>query len=114
MPTSRQLKRLEAVTRSPIFSHFSETLSGASVIRAYRATERFTRESLERIDKNQVFYFAGITANRYSLRQQKLRQKDRCQPCRQLCIVNDKRNKGQRECTLIICLLRVCAWIAVL
>jgi ATP-binding cassette subfamily C (CFTR/MRP) protein 1 len=64
VPTSRQLKRLEAVTRSPIFSHFSETLAGVSVIRTYQACERFIRESLDRIDKNQVFYFAGITANR--------------------------------------------------
>lgn len=65
VPTSRQLKRLEAVTRSPIYNHFSETLSGASVIRAFGATNRFVRECLQRIDKNQVFYFAGITANRY-------------------------------------------------
>lgn len=64
MPTSRQLKRLEAVTRSPIYSHFSETLTGCHVIRAFDAIGRFSQTCIERIDRNVVFYFAGITANR--------------------------------------------------
>ncbi|KAL5019777.1 hypothetical protein ScPMuIL_002669 [Solemya velum] len=65
IPTSRQLKRMESTTRSPIYSHFSETISGASTIRAYGQQDRFIQESLERVDRNIIYYFAGIASNRW-------------------------------------------------
>ncbi|XP_064490303.1 multidrug resistance-associated protein 1-like isoform X2 [Ornithodoros turicata] len=63
--SSRQLKRLESVTRSPIYTHFSETLSGATTIRAYAVQESFMRESNHRVDTNHVCYYPSIIANRW-------------------------------------------------
>ncbi|NXN34140.1 MRP3 protein, partial [Nycticryphes semicollaris] len=63
--TSRQLKRLESVSRSPIYSHFSETVSGASVIRAYRRVTSFVDISDLKMDENQKSYYPGIVSNRW-------------------------------------------------
>ncbi|NWT45609.1 MRP3 protein, partial [Chroicocephalus maculipennis] len=63
--TSRQLKRLESVSRSPIYSHFSETVSGASVIRAYRRVKSFVDISDLKMDENQKSYYPGIVSNRW-------------------------------------------------
>ncbi|KAJ8246363.1 hypothetical protein GJAV_G00266900 [Gymnothorax javanicus] len=63
--TSRQLKRLESVSRSPIYSHFSETITGTSVIRAYMRQDAFILISDMKVDENQKSYYPGIVSNRW-------------------------------------------------
>lgn len=63
--TSRELKRLDSISRSPIYAHFQESLSGISTIRAYRQTKRFALENEWRIDANLRAYFPSISANRW-------------------------------------------------
>lgn len=43
--TSRDLKRLHAVSLSPLYAHFTETLQGLPVIRAMRAVHRQVRKT---------------------------------------------------------------------
>ncbi|KAK7428905.1 ATP-binding cassette glutathione S-conjugate transporter ycf1 [Neonectria magnoliae] len=63
--TSRELKRLDSVTRSPIYAHFQESLGGISTIRAYRQQQRFELENEWRVDTNLRAYFPSISANRW-------------------------------------------------
>uniref|UniRef100_A0A452UGL2 Multidrug resistance-associated protein 1 n=1 Tax=Ursus maritimus TaxID=29073 RepID=A0A452UGL2_URSMA len=62
--TSRQLKRLESISRSPIYSHFSETVTGSSVIRAYGRSQDFKAISDAKVDANQKSCYAYIASNR--------------------------------------------------
>lgn len=62
--TSRQLRRLDSVTRSPIYSHFGETVSGLSVIRAYGHQERFLKQNESTMDINQKSVYSWIVSNR--------------------------------------------------
>ncbi|KAK3940375.1 hypothetical protein QBC46DRAFT_127013 [Diplogelasinospora grovesii] len=63
--TSRELKRLDSVSRSPIYAHFQESLGGISTIRAYRQHQRFELENEWRVDANLRAYFPSISANRW-------------------------------------------------
>ncbi|KAK5988916.1 Metal resistance protein YCF1 [Cladobotryum mycophilum] len=63
--TSRELKRLDSVSRSPIYAHFQESLGGVTTIRAYRQNDRFHLENEWRIDANLRAFFPSISANRW-------------------------------------------------
>jgi ATP-binding cassette, subfamily C (CFTR/MRP), member 1 len=63
--TSRELKRLDSVSRSPMYAHFQESLGGISTIRAYRQQDRFEQENEWRVDSNLRAYFPSISANRW-------------------------------------------------
>ena len=63
--SSRQLKRLESVSRSPIYSHFGETLSGAPTIRAFGRKHNFINQSNAKVDYNSMCYYPSLIANRW-------------------------------------------------
>ncbi|CAF1554367.1 unnamed protein product [Rotaria sp. Silwood1] len=65
MRSSRQLKRLESVTRSPIYSLFSSSLDGLTSIRAFDVQCDFLNMFIDRIDTNSRAYFILFTAARW-------------------------------------------------
>ncbi|KAJ3053869.1 hypothetical protein HK097_003202 [Rhizophlyctis rosea] len=62
---SRELKRLDSVSRSPIYSLFSETLAGCATIRAYGDEERFMIDNRKRIDANHRAFWYLWGSNRW-------------------------------------------------
>ncbi|XP_071359815.1 ATP-binding cassette sub-family C member 10 isoform X2 [Trachinotus anak] len=60
--TSRELKRLCSLTLSPVYSHFSETLTGLGTIRASGSSARFEEESARRVEQNQRCLFLSNAA----------------------------------------------------
>lgn len=65
LATSRELKRLDAVTKSPIFAWFSESLGGLTTIRAFSQQAVFNKQNEARIDRNQICYMPSISINRW-------------------------------------------------
>ncbi|KAI8804937.1 P-loop containing nucleoside triphosphate hydrolase protein [Cladochytrium replicatum] len=65
LSTSRELKRLESTSRSPIYSLFSETLAGVTTIRAYGQEVRFAAENDLKTDENHRPWFYMWAANRW-------------------------------------------------
>ena len=67
--SSRELKRIEGICRSPIFVHANSTLTGISTIRASKRNDIFIREFETHVDYHTRAYFAFICTQRwFSLR----------------------------------------------
>lgn len=63
--SSRELQRLNSISRSPIFALFGESLSGLTTIRGYGKVQDFIALNEEKIDENQKAHFLSTTANRW-------------------------------------------------
>ncbi|XP_030373817.1 probable multidrug resistance-associated protein lethal(2)03659 [Scaptodrosophila lebanonensis] len=64
LKTSRNVKRLEAVARSPIYSHLSATLNGLPTIRALGAQKALIAEFDNIQDLHSSGYYTFLTTNR--------------------------------------------------
>ncbi|VDN10631.1 unnamed protein product [Dibothriocephalus latus] len=68
LPISRQSRRLNSSTRSPLLAHCSETAAsmlGASVVRAHGKVEDFVATADRLIDNNALFVFIRSVSNRW-------------------------------------------------
>ncbi|XP_058197320.1 ABC transporter C family member 12-like isoform X3 [Rhododendron vialii] len=63
--TSREVKRLDSITRSPVYAQFGEALNGLSSIRAYKAYDRMSNINGKSMDNNIRFTLANISSNRW-------------------------------------------------
>ncbi|KAF1850938.1 uncharacterized protein K460DRAFT_391320 [Cucurbitaria berberidis CBS 394.84] len=63
--SSRDLKRLESVHRSPLYQQFGETLTGMTTIRAYGDERRFIRENLTKVNTQHRPFIYLWAANRW-------------------------------------------------
>uniref|UniRef100_A0AAQ5ZLP5 ATP-binding cassette, sub-family C (CFTR/MRP), member 4 n=1 Tax=Amphiprion ocellaris TaxID=80972 RepID=A0AAQ5ZLP5_AMPOC len=65
LQTSRDIKRLESTTRSPVFSHLSSSLQGLWTIRAFGAEERFQNTFDAHQDLHSEAWFLFLTTSRW-------------------------------------------------
>ncbi|KAJ6738070.1 ABC TRANSPORTER C FAMILY MEMBER 11-RELATED [Salix koriyanagi] len=63
--TSREVKRLDSITRSPVYAQFGEALNGLSSIRAYKAYDWMAIINGKSMDNNIRFTLVNISSNRW-------------------------------------------------
>ncbi|KHN47341.1 ABC transporter C family member 2-like [Glycine soja] len=63
--TAREVKRLDSISRSPVYAQFGEALNGLSTIRAYKAYDRMADINGKSMDNNIRFTLVNISGNRW-------------------------------------------------
>jgi ATP-binding cassette subfamily C (CFTR/MRP) protein 1 len=63
--TSRQMRFLDLECKSPLYTHFAETIEGISTIRAFGWQESFMQTNLELLDASQKPYYLMYCIQRW-------------------------------------------------
>lgn len=63
--TAREVKRLDSITRSPVYAQLGEALNGLATIRAYKAQERMAQFHAKAVNTNTRFILINMSANRW-------------------------------------------------
>ncbi|CAI9118817.1 OLC1v1020436C1 [Oldenlandia corymbosa var. corymbosa] len=65
LSTSRELSRLDSITKAPIIHHFSETISGVMTIRGFGKQDKFFQENFDRVNANLRMDFHNNASNEW-------------------------------------------------
>ncbi|KAM1350686.1 hypothetical protein ACFX14_004730 [Malus domestica] len=63
--TAREVKRLDSISRSPVYAQFGEALNGLATIRAYKAYDRMADINGKSVDNNIRFTLVNMSGNRW-------------------------------------------------
>ncbi|KAK4052550.1 hypothetical protein OIO90_004318 [Microbotryomycetes sp. JL221] len=63
--SARELRRLDSISKSPLYSIYGEAVAGVAVIRAFGASKKFMTLMLERCTTNVTFYWYLWSVNRW-------------------------------------------------
>ncbi|KNA20530.1 hypothetical protein SOVF_051440 [Spinacia oleracea] len=65
LSTSRELTRLDSITKAPVIHHFSESILGFMTIRCFRKQENFIQENVNRVNMNLRMEFHNNGSNEW-------------------------------------------------
>lgn len=63
--TSRQLRLLDLEAKSPLYTHYGETIDGLATIRAYRWQAQYVKRGMELLDRSQSPFYLLYCAQRW-------------------------------------------------
>ncbi|PPS00035.1 hypothetical protein GOBAR_AA20628 [Gossypium barbadense] len=65
LASSRELTRLDSITKAPVIHHFSESISGVMTIRAFRKEDSFCQENVNRVNSSLRMDFHNNGSNEW-------------------------------------------------
>ncbi|KIM26711.1 hypothetical protein M408DRAFT_330465 [Serendipita vermifera MAFF 305830] len=63
--TARDMRRLDSVSRSPLYSIYGEAITGVAIVRAFGASSKFMRDMLRCVDTNSSPFYWLWSVNRW-------------------------------------------------